>query len=304
MATPKFRFYLNAILRELPFANIMMRNDDFDLVTVEGDTYVPRQPYSASDLTLPYSLWFKVVGDTLEMYYGSLLVCVIDSVNGNLIYGIGNESVVPIEKGGTGAATVSGARTALGLGDAALRTVGTAVNNLVQVLADGKLPALDGSNLTGLDALLPVGSVVYFPFDTPPTGFLAGDGSLLVRATFPELFAKIGETFGAGDGVTTFRIMDLRGIFIRGLDGGRGIDVGRTLGSMQNSRVGSAGMEDFTEVRTPFAYGYLSMNVFAPKQGVNPNYGGTTNSYRADLTATNIGETRPINMALLPCVKY
>ena len=44
----------------------------------------------------------------------------------------------------------SAARTTLGLGDAATKTVGTAEGNVVGVLADSKLPVLDGSNLTGI----------------------------------------------------------------------------------------------------------------------------------------------------------
>ena len=39
--------------------------------------------------------------------------------------------------------------------------------------------------------------------------------------------------FSYGDGSTNFRIPDYRGVFIRGLDSGRGLDNGRVLGSYQ-----------------------------------------------------------------------
>lgn len=47
-------------------------------------------------------------------------------------------------------ASAPAARTTLGLGSAATLSVGTAANNLVQLDASAKLPAVDGSQLTGL----------------------------------------------------------------------------------------------------------------------------------------------------------
>lgn len=41
-------------------------------------------------------------------------------------------------------------------------------------------------------------------------GFLACDGSAVSRAAYPALYAKIGTTWGAGDGSTTFNLPDLR----------------------------------------------------------------------------------------------
>lgn len=46
-------------------------------------------------------------------------------------------SALPIAKGGTGATTAAAARTALGLGDAATRSVGTSAGNVMQVGAYG-----------------------------------------------------------------------------------------------------------------------------------------------------------------------
>lgn len=47
-------------------------------------------------------------------------------------------------------ANAAAARTTLGLGSAALLTAGTAANNAVQLDANAKLPAVDGSQLTGI----------------------------------------------------------------------------------------------------------------------------------------------------------
>jgi hypothetical protein len=61
-----------------------------------------------------------------------------------------------------------------------------------------------------------IGSVIPFGGSSAPTGFLACDGATIDRTTYADLFSAIGTTWGAGDGVTTFRIPDLRGRFIRG----------------------------------------------------------------------------------------
>lgn len=81
------------------------------------------------------------------------------------------------------------------------------------------------------------GMIAYTAASTPDTGWLAADGSVVSRTTYAALFNRIGTTYGAGDGVTTFKLPDLRGEFVRGLDSGRGVDTGRTLGSSQSDDV-------------------------------------------------------------------
>ena len=60
-------------------------------------------------------------------------------------------NTVPVALGGTGGTDAATARTNLGLGDAATKTVGTADGNVVQLDATG-LPAVDGSQLLNLPA--------------------------------------------------------------------------------------------------------------------------------------------------------
>ncbi|WP_432728572.1 phage tail protein [Variovorax sp. W6] len=90
----------------------------------------------------------------------------------------------------------------------------------------------DWQEALGLDQ---TGMVCYFAQATPPTGYLKRNGAAVSRTTYARLFAKIGTTYGAGDGSTTFNLPDGRGVFDRGLDDGRGLDPGRTLGSYQDS---------------------------------------------------------------------
>jgi microcystin-dependent protein len=51
------------------------------------------------------------------------------------------------------------------------------------------------------------------------SGWLDCDGSIVSRNTYPDLFNAIGETWGAGDGVSTFQLPDYRGRTVIGADG-------------------------------------------------------------------------------------
>ena len=84
-----------------------------------------------------------------------------------------------------------------------------------------------------------VGRIGTFAMATPPPGWFRANGAAVSRTVYAALFAKIGTTYGAGDGVSTFNLPDPRGKFIRALDDGRGIDVGRVLGSSQADEVRS-----------------------------------------------------------------
>jgi microcystin-dependent protein len=63
-------------------------------------------------------------------------------------------------------------------------------------------------------------------------------GAELNRADYPELFTFIGTTFGAGDGVTTFNLPDLRGTVIAGVDIMGGFPAGR----LTNYGLGNSGI--------------------------------------------------------------
>ncbi len=63
---------------------------------------------------------------------------------------------------------------------------------------------------------IPVGSVVACALLSDPIGWFICDGRAVSRQYYPDLFAAIGDTYGAGDGVLTFNIPDYRGAFLRG----------------------------------------------------------------------------------------
>lgn len=78
---------------------------------------------------------------------------------------------------------------------------------------------------SGLESL----TGIYVPYggDILPQGWLWCDGSAISRVDYSELFARIGTTFGSGDGSNTFNIPDLTG--------GRFIEGGSSSGAYKNA---------------------------------------------------------------------
>lgn len=65
------------------------------------------------------------------------------------------------------------------------------------------------------------GMVVAYTGTNNPPGWIEANGAAISRAQYGELFAKVGSTYGGGDGTTTFNVPDLRGRSISGLDAGQ-----------------------------------------------------------------------------------
>ena len=71
-------------------------------------------------------------------------------------------------------------------------------------------------------ALCPPGSVMAYMGTNAPPGWLPCDGSAVPISQYPALFAVIGTASGNGNGFpTTFNLPDLRGVFLRGVNGTR-----------------------------------------------------------------------------------
>jgi hypothetical protein len=66
-------------------------------------------------------------------------------------------------------------------------------------------------------AFLPPGMVAPFATPTAPDGWLACDGEAVSRSTYAGLYAALGDTWGAGDGSTTFNLPDLRAAVPQGV---------------------------------------------------------------------------------------
>ena len=85
-------------------------------------------------------------------------------------------------------------------------------------------------NSDAISALMPTGTVLPFAGINAPTGYLFCDGDAISRSTYSDLFDIIDETYGAGDGSTTFNIPDLRGRVIAGQDDMGGTSADRLTG--------------------------------------------------------------------------
>jgi microcystin-dependent protein len=152
--------------------------------------------------------------------------------------------------------------------------------------------------------------VMNFAQSTAPTGWLKANGQLISRATYASLFSAISTTYGAGDGSTTFKVPDLRGEFVRGWDDSRGVDTGRSLGSLQ-----SWAIQNITGVLTYISETWAAVGTAT---GVFTKEGGFTNVGTPDSPDSSVSgritfdastqvqtstETRPRNVALLYCIK-
>lgn len=145
--------------------------------------------------------------------------------------------------------------------------------------------------------MAPAGLVATFARTTAPTGWMKANGAAISRTTYADLFAAIGTTFGSGDGVTTFNLPDMRGEFIRGWDDARGVDAGRVLGSNQAAYAGS---NDFGIIT--FNTGNGSTPTADALQVNGQTIGASATETKT--IATNAGDTRPRNIALLACIKF
>jgi len=106
---------------------------------------------------------------------------------------------------------------------------------------NGQYLTISGGNIqfqTVSPATPASGVIMCYGGTVAPAGWLLCDGAVYGRTLLdpspqPVLFGILGTIYGAGNGTTTFNIPDLRGVFLRGLDNGRGVDPLRVLGSQQ-----------------------------------------------------------------------
>ncbi|QIG76098.1 tail collar domain-containing protein [Rhizobium phage RHph_I4] len=163
------------------------------------------------------------------------------------------------------------------------------------------------------------GTITIHADGTAPSGSLKCNGALVSRTAYAALFAKIGTTYGAGDGSTTFTLPDLRGEFVRGWDDGRGVDSGRALGSAQSSQnlahshgggTGASGgwglsVSAYTSTENSLETQAGSIIYAQSKsKSVTTVATGTVPVHNHTIPSDGGTEARPRNVAMMFCIKY
>jgi len=164
------------------------------------------------------------------------------------------------------------------------------------------------------------GMILHFATSTAPIGWLKCNGAAVLRASYSNLFAMISTTYGVGNGSTTFNVPDLRGVFIRGwADNQTTYDSGRAFNNtiqvddfISHTHTGSTNTEGNHNHNISYDDDISGGNSTAYESS---GAGGIDGDYRTEdagahsHTIVNIDsfggtETRPVNMALLACIKY
>lgn len=148
---------------------------------------------------------------------------------------------------------------------------------------------------------VPAGAVMPFAQNSAPAGWLKCNGAAVSRTTYATLFAAIGETYGAGDGTTTFLLPDLRGEFVRGWDDARGVDTDRAIGTTQTALVPRDGWG--TSEESPSSSVTVASGRLVVGSGNKENE-ETLESLRAAGNDLATPDIRPRNVALLYCIKF
>jgi len=160
--------------------------------------------------------------------------------------------------------------------------------------ADTRWEAVLGA---GGASVISTGMVAAFAVGAVDAGWLLCDGAPVSRSTYAVLFNAIGESYGNGDGSTTFNLPDYRGQFLRGQDAGAGTDpdaAGRTDrgDGTTGDNVGTKQADDFASHDHVQHAGQLSN---LGSQGRNAD--GADNGPTSIITSLTGGnETRPVNI--------
>lgn len=94
------------------------------------------------------------------------------------------------------------------LGNANTATKLETARTINGVAFDGTKDIIVGSN--------PVGTIIAVAYTGVPEGYMHCNGAAVSRTTYANLFSKIGTTYGAGDGSTTFNLPNTVARFLEG----------------------------------------------------------------------------------------
>ena len=163
------------------------------------------------------------------------------------------------------------------------------------------------SGITGLittldNGLTPPGTITAFAGNAIPVGWKICDGSAISRTSYDDLFIAIGINWGQGDGSSTFNLPDLRGRFLRGVDGAAGNDPdanSRTAlfpGGNVGNNVGSYQADEFKAHTHNYSGGYGAY-------GGSGGQAGSVPPLPLQSSSSGSSETRPKNAYVIYIIK-
>ena len=181
--------------------------------------------------------------------------------------------------------------------------LGTSANG---TFFDTEFNQLYANDIALAAAVVPTGTVIHHAGSSAPTGFLACDATAISRATYADLFAVIGTTYGVGNGTTTFNLPDARGLVMVGA-GAHGSMTradasaydGGTVGATRNDQMQGFKVEAKTSIYTLTGGGGQGID----NAGSDYSNSATVKSDGTNGTPRTGNETRPAEIALLICIK-
>ena len=149
----------------------------------------------------------------------------------------------------------------------------------------------DSSAINTAPKDLPTGILLPYAGTASPDGWMLCNGQEVSRETYANLFTVIGDSYGIGDGSTTFNLPDLRGRMPMGLDNMGGSSANRVTNTVADSLGRGAGEEmhqlSFDEL--PARNSYISHG--SASQGDS----GGSFSYVNHVNTDTIGDNQPHN---------
>lgn len=164
---------------------------------------------------------------------------------------------------------------------------------------------ISGSTISSTVTGVPVGTVLPFAGITVPNGFLLCNGAPISKATYADLHAVIGTAWGSGDGVTTFNLPDMRGMFLRGVAGTSTVDPDKTTRVAANPGGNTGNNVGSRQGNAVQSHTHLDRHL-GSQTGSVPGYLAYTGTLSNALGSSPSGgnETRPVNVYVNYIIKY
>ncbi len=131
-------------------------------------------------------------------------------------------------------------------------------------------------------------------------GCLLCDGSAVSRTDYAGLFEKLDESFGAGDGETTFNLPDYRGYFLRGLGG----DSATSFSTAQSDAIRNITGTVSGLWGDLSSSGAFSSSMSGGNRSTGESFSIGALSFSAANSVPTATENRPLNFAVNFFIKY